>query len=348
MSTVLRIGENEVLPGQKLTLDLPIAQLYTHHFMDMQVHVMRGRKPGPRLFVCAAIHGDEINGVEIIRRLLNLPMLKRIRGDLIAVPIVNVPGFLHRSRYLPDRRDLNRSFPGSDKGSLAGRVAHLFLNEIVSQCSHGIDLHTAAIDRANLPQIRASMEDAEAAAMAQAFRTPVILDAPLRPGSLRESAASLGVPVTVYECGEALRFDEHSIRTGLRGIIRVMRHLGMLPAVRHVGKKPFQSVITNSSSWVRASQSGILRSTAPLGATVEKNDNLGFISDPFGESETQVLSPWRGVVIGRTTLPLAYEGEALFHIARVGKHELGKLEDAILEEDPLPASAYLQDEPVIV
>lgn len=347
MDKPLRIGTEEVLPGQNLTIDLPLAQLYTHTPMTMPVHVIRGRRAGPRLFVCAAIHGDEINGVEIIRRLLSLPLLKKLRGDLIAVPIVNVPGFLQRSRYLPDRRDLNRSFPGSEKGSLAGRVAHLFLNEIVAQCSHGIDLHTAAIDRANLPQVRANLDDPIAAAMAEAFRTPVTLNANLRDGSVRQAGATLGIPMIVYECGEALRFDEHSIRIGLRGIVRVMRHLGMLPSARATRSKQ-ASVVTHTSAWVRASQSGILRAVAPLGASVEKNSILGYISDPFGESETQVISPWRGIVIGRTTLPLAYQGEALYHIARLGRNEMEQLEDAIQEEDPLPAIPYLQDEPVIV
>ena len=347
MAESLCIGTSEVLPGQNITIDLPLAQLYTHTPMTMPVHVIRGRKEGPRLFVCAAIHGDEINGVEIIRRLINLPLLKKLRGDLIAVPIVNVPGFLHRARYLPDRRDLNRSFPGSEKGSLAGRVAHLFLNEIVAQCTHGIDLHTAAIDRANMPQVRASLEDPAVAAMAEAFRTSVILNAGLREGSVRQSAASLGVPMVVYECGEALRFDEQAIRIGLRGIVRVMRHLNMLPTSRRQSQGHLP-VITHASSWVRATQSGILRATAPLGATVEKNENLGYISDPFGESEEPVVSPWRGVVIGRTTLPLAYQGEALFHIARIGRDEVEQLEDAMQEEDPMPSISYLQDEPVIV
>jgi hypothetical protein len=347
MDQPLRIGTREVLPGQNLTIDLPLAQLYTHTPMTMPVHVIRGRKAGPRLFVCAAIHGEEINGVEIIRRLLSLPLLKKLRGDLIAVPIVNVPGFLHRSRYLPDRRDLNRSFPGSEKGSLAGRVAYLFLNEIVAQCSHGIDLHTAAIDRANMPQVRANLDDPVAAAMAEAFRTPVTLNADLREGSVRQSGAALGVPMLVYECGEALRFDEHSIRIGLRGIVRVMRHLKMLPASRRPGSGQ-ASVITHTSAWVRASQSGILRAIAPLGATVDKNEVLGYISDPFGEREAQVFSPWRGIVIGRTTLPLAYQGEALYHIARLGRDEMELLEDAMHEEDPLPSISYLRDEPVIV
>ncbi|MCW8908538.1 MAG: succinylglutamate desuccinylase/aspartoacylase family protein [Sedimenticola sp.] len=347
MKETLRIGDSEVLPGQRLTIDLPIAQLYTHTPLTMPVQVVRGRKSGPRLFVCAAIHGDEINGVEIIRRLLNLPLLKRLRGDLVAVPIVNVPGFLQRSRYLPDRRDLNRSFPGSDKGSLAGRMANLFLQEIVAQCSHGIDLHTAAIDRANLPQIRVDLSDSVAAEMAQVFRTPVILNSGLREGSVRQSTARLGIPMIVYECGEALRFDEHAIRTGLRGVVRVMRHLKMLPASRGKGSS-YTPVVADSSGWVRASQSGILRATAPLGATVARHGGLGFISDPFGESESQVLAPYRGVVIGRTTLPLAYQGEALFHIARVGRDDLELLEDAMQEEDPLPAASYLPDEPVIV
>ncbi len=347
MREPLVIGEREVRAGENVTIDLPIAQLYTHTPMTMPVHVVRGRKEGPRLFVCAAIHGDEINGVEIIRRLLKLELLKRLRGDLIAVPIVNVPGFLHRSRYLPDRRDLNRSFPGSDKGSLAARMANLFLQEVVSRCTHGIDLHTAAIDRANLPQVRADLSNTDAAGMAQVFLTPVVLNSPLREGSIRQATAGMGIPMIVYECGEALRFDEYSIRTGLRGVVRVMRHLNMLPKPRRQSSG-FNTVVADASGWVRAPQSGILRATVALGATVTKGDSLGFISDPFGESESPLLAPYRGVVIGRTTLPLAYQGEALFHIARAGRDDLEMLEESIQEEDPLPETPYLKDEPIIV
>lgn len=305
--------------GTRTTIDLPVAKLYTHSPIAMPVQVNRGKKPGPALFISAAIHGDELNGVEILRRLLKLPILKRLRGTLLAIPIVNVHGFIHHSRYLPDRRDLNRSFPGSERGSLAARLAHLFMTEIVAQCSHGIDLHTGAIHRTNLPQVRANLDDEETARLAEVFGVPVLLNAQVRDDSLREAAADRGIPMLLYEAGEALRFDELAIRAGVRGIVNVMRALEMLPPARTkrpTKKRPHRPVVARSSAWVRAPISGILRIMVPLGASVSKGGLLGVIADPFGERETEILSPNDGVVIGRTNLPLANEGDALFNIAR--------------------------------
>jgi predicted deacylase len=313
---IFTINDTEIKPGNRETIDLPLGKLYTHAPMSMPVQVVRGKKPGPHLFVSAAIHGDEINGVEIIRRLLKLPSLNRLRGTLIAVPIVNVHGLLTHSRYLPDRRDLNRSFPGSEKGSLAARLAWLFMKEIVANSTHGIDIHTGAAHRNNLPQIRANMDDPETEQLAHAFGVPVILFSSLRDGSLRECAAENGIPMLLYEAGEALRFDEVSIRAGLRGITNVMRELGMLPKLKKRSKKHPEPVVARSSSWVRAPGGGILRPMAGLGSRMKKNAILGVISDPFGEREVQVLSPCDGIVIGRTNLPLVNEGDGLFHVAR--------------------------------
>ena len=184
----------------------------------MPVQVVHGRAEGPRLFVCDALHGDEINGVEIIRRLMQLSELKRLRGTLIAVPIVNVLGFVGHSRYLPDGRDLNRSFPGNVRGSLAARLARLFVDQVVSKSTQGIDLHTGASHRENFPQIRGNLEDAETKRLALAFGVPVVINTGFREGSLRETAAKLSVPVIVFEAGEALRFDESCIRAGINGV----------------------------------------------------------------------------------------------------------------------------------
>lgn len=308
------IGGVAVAPGECKFVELRIPELYTHASLSIPIQVLHGKRPGPRLFVCAAIHGDEINGVEVIRRLINEKVLRSLRGTLIALPVVNVYGFIYRSRYLPDRRDLNRSFPGSEKGSLAARVACMFLQEIAALSTHGIDLHTGAIHRDNLPQIRASLDDAETARMARAFPAPVLIDTTALNGSLRKSLANMGVPVIVYEAGEALRFDEIAIRAGVKGVISVMRELGMLPKVRK--RRVVEPLIARSSGWIRAPQSGILRSTTPLGAKVEKKDVLGIVSDPFGEQEKEVRSPASGIIVGRTNLPLVNEGEALYHLAR--------------------------------
>lgn len=315
------INGTRIPRGTRLTVDLPVARLYTHSQIAMPVQVVRGRKSGAKLFVSAAIHGDELNGVEIIRRLLKLPALHRLRGTLIAIPIVNVHGFINHSRYLPDRRDLNRTFPGSERGSLAARLAHLFMSEIVEQCTHGIDLHTGALHRANLPQIRANLDDEETARLAHEFGVPVLLNSDIRDDSLRQATAEHGIPVLVYEAGEALRFDEVGIRAGVRGIVNVMRALDMLPPARPRKSPKRKPVVARSAAWVRAPVSGILRILVPLGAAVAKGDVMGVIADPFGERETNVLAPHDGIVIGRTHLPLANEGDALFNIARYRRIE---------------------------
>ncbi len=317
MNTSITIADTEVLPGEKKTINVPLPDLYTSTDINMPVHVINGKEAGPRLFVSAAIHGNEINGVEIIHRLLNLPEISSLKGTLVAIPVVNVYGFISQSRYLPDRRDLNRSFPGSSKGSMASRLAHLFTNEIIKQCTHGIDLHTAAIGRTNLPQIRAELSfSMEIKKMACAFGSPVVMDTKkLLPGSIRETAHKNGVPVLLYEAGEALRFNEVSITAGVSGVIGVMQFLEMLePDGSHcdISKKP---LLASSSNWVRAPQSGILRAVANLGTHVEEGEVIGIISDPFGDNEEKVLASACGIIIGRTKLPLLYEGEACFHIA---------------------------------
>lgn len=312
----LVINGTTIEPGTRTTIDLPAGRLYTHAPMKIPVHVVSGKREGPRLFLSAAIHGDEINGVEIIRRVLRLPALKRLRGTLIAVPIVNVHGLINHSRYLPDRRDLNRSFPGTEKGSLAARLANLFMKEIVEKSTHGIDIHTGAIHRNNLPQIRANLDDPETDALARAFEVPVIISSNLRDGSLRESVAEYGIPMLLYEAGEALRFDEVSIRAGVKGIVNVMRYLEMLPESRRKTRKRIEPVVARSSSWVRAPDSGILRAMIPLGSRVKKNTLLAVVADPFGEAETAIHAPFSGIVIGRSNLPLVNEGDALYHLAR--------------------------------
>ncbi len=321
MRAPIKIGEYVVSAGERVTLDLELTKLYTHADIVLPVHIIHAKKPGPRLFVSAAIHGDEINGVEIVRRLLKMQLLKRLRGTLIAVPVVNVHGFIHQTRYLPDRRDLNRSFPGSSEGSLTARMAKLFVDHIVSNATHGIDLHTGATHRVNLPQIRANLKDAENERLAQAFGVPVIINSALRDGSLRMHADTCGIPMLLYEAGEALRFDELSIRAGIRGILHVMRTLEMLPPSSEI-KKTRKKVVpftANTSTWTRAPISGVLRVKVRLGAGINPGDVLGIISDPFGENEIKVTATHKGIVIGRTNLPLVNEGDALFHIARFTK-----------------------------
>lgn len=315
----LSIAGIEIKPGERKCIELPAASLYTQTPMNLPVHVLRGKKPGPCLFITAAIHGDEINGVEIIRRLLLSPHLRHLHGTLIAVPVVNVYGFISLSRYLPDRRDLNRSFPGSQRGSLASRLANMLMTEIVSQCECGIDLHTGAIHRPNLPQIRVDLDTKGAENLAKAFNVPVILDSKLRDGSLREAASNLGIPILVFEGGEALRFDELTTRVGIRGIHRVLEAIGILHLSPSRRTKSIVPVIARSSHWVRAPRSGIVHPSRATGDRVRKGDVLGIIADPFGADpsaiENEILAERDGIIIGINNLPLINEGDALFHVA---------------------------------
>ena len=305
--------------------------------MGLPVRVIHGKKPGPCLFVTAAIHGDEINGVEVVRRLAQSPRVRRLHGTLLAVPVVNVYGFLQQSRYLPDRRDLNRSFPGSVAGSLAGRLAYTLCTDIVGRADAGIDLHTGSLHRSNLPQIRAVLDDPETERLAKAFGAPVMIDSALREGSLREVCAARSVPLLVYEGGEALRFDEVAIRAGLRGVFSVMQELKMLAPARP-DKRKREPYTARGTTWVRAPASGVLRSRAELGSQVAAGDTLATISDLLGEDPTEVVAPREGIVVGATQLPLINEGDALYHIAHFRKlnevsTHIGDLVDELSDTD---------------
>jgi predicted deacylase len=334
------IGGQEIKPGETKRIQLVMPPLYTDTTMSIPVHVQRGKRDGPTLFVSAAIHGDELNGIEIINRLLKSPAIKSLRGTLIAVPMVNVYGVLNQSRYMPDRRDLNRSFPGSKKGSLAGRIAHLFLNEIVQKCDVGIDLHTGAIHRSNLPQVRANLDDPETLEMAKAFGLPVLLNAELRDGSLRQVASEMGVKMVLYEAGQALRYDEFSIRAGVKGITNIMRSIGMMNKTRRKGPT-IKMFVARQSGWVRANESGFVMHVAQLGDHVEKDQVLATIADPFGDVLDHILSPQEGVVIGKQNIPLAQEGEAIYHIAYFRKPDSVAEHLELVQDNLLPGETSL-------
>lgn len=323
MRTPFSIGGQTVAPGERRIVVLPVSKLSNHTPVTLPVHVLHGEQPGPTMFVSAAIHGDELNGVEIIRRVLRTLQPGNIRGTLLCVPVVNAFGFIGRSRYLPDRRDLNRAFPGSPGGSLAARLAHLLVSEVVRRCQVGIDLHTAAIHRVNLPQIRCdTSRSPRSRDLALAFGAQVVLESAERAGSLRQAARESGVDVLVYEGGEGLRFDEFAIKAGVDGIARVMLQLGMLetpegmddsrPSVGIAGRPP---LLANAAKWVRAPEGGVLRTHKRIGDAVSEGETIGIISNPYEEADTPVTSPRRGVIVGATTLPIVNLGDALFHIA---------------------------------
>lgn len=287
----------------------------------MPVHVIRGMKDGPVVFLSAAIHGDEINGVEIVKEVMNVLSKVEITGTVIAVPIVNVFGFNNQSRYLPDRRDLNRSFPGSAKGSLAARMAHMFIKEIVSKCTHGIDFHTGAIHRSIFPQIRVNTQNKEALKFAKSFGAPIILDSNVRDGSLRETGKKNGVVTLVYEAGQALRFEEDNIKIGRTGCLNALSSIGVYPAKPSKIESTLakQPILIKDSFWVRSPMGGTLRLKVKLGKFVKVGDKIGEISGPFGQKAETILSPNEGYIIGLNHLPLVTVGTA---IAYIGTYEM--------------------------
>ena len=310
----LTVGGVAVRRGSAVRVDLPVSGLPVGPEVTLPCMVVHGRGEGPRIWLSAAIHGDELNGIEIISRVLDLLKPSQLSGTILAVPTVNVFGLIQQDRYLPDRRDLNRSFPGGSGGSLARKLAGTLLSEIVDGCSFGIDLHTGSDDRENLPQIRCNLDDPETRRLGEAFLAPVLIHGRTRDGSLRAAAADRGVRVLVYEGGQALRFDESAIQRGVTGVMGVLHKLGMWPG--EPVERP-ASVICRKSSWERATRAGFLRLAVELGAQVTKGQPLGYVAGPFGGRRRTLKARHAGIVIGVARNPVTYQGDAIVHIGHV-------------------------------
>lgn len=337
----------QIQKGTNVTINLELPKLY-HSPMDLPIRVIRGKKDGPTIFVSAAIHGDELNGIEIIRRFRKLSILKRLKGTIVLIPIVNIYGVMTLSRYMPDRRDLNRSFPGTKKGSLASRVAKVFFDEIVSKCDFGLDLHTAAIHKSNLPQVRTNLNNEFTYKLAKAFEAPIVLHSELRDNSLRAEAQEKNIPVLLYEAGEALRFDETSIRIGVNGIVNVLRELEMLPDTTK--KKKFKNpIIARTSQWVRSTESGIIRTIKALGDTVEENEVIAYVDEPLGDDSFEIRATFDGVIIGKSEIPLIQEGDAVFHIAKLKDLDIADNKIEYFNENAIEESEFneLKEEEII-
>lgn len=327
------LGEHEVAAGQREQIPLPVGSFLTHEELKLRVTVVHGKKPGPTLLLAAGIHGDEYNGTEIIRRILRQPRLSKLSGTLLAVPIVNRPGFVTRSRYMPDRRDLNRLFPGTATGSLGGRLARVLTEEVVPHADVIIDLHTGAVNRPNFPQIRVCAESPESLDLARVFDPPVMLIGHAREGTFRHTCLELGKPSLLYEAGEALRLDAPSIRFGTEGILAVMQQMAMLPTTKR-SRRRTHTLVSHRSYWERSPAGGIFTPLIALGKAVEEGSLLGFIADPHGSQETPVKATRAGVLIGRTNEAVADEGDGLFHIALLAdldtaEHSIARTADAM-------------------
>ncbi len=322
----LHIAGVDVQAGERTDLFLTISESYTGDDLRIPVTVINGVRRGPTVSITAAIHGDELNGVAIARELLSLIEPADLAGALIVVPVVNVLGLPLKSRYLPDRRDLNRSFPGNPLGSMASRLAGVVTREILDQVDAGIDLHTAAIGRANVPQTRGDMSDPRVLEMARAFAAPILIDAAIRPGSLRDAAGRSDVPMVLFEAGEALRFEDHVIEAGLHGTLRVLEHLDMVQSAPAAEHPSFESSETH---WVRAERGGFATVHVALGDHVHEGDPLWTISSPFGGDRNVVTAPWMGMIIGLSTIPVVNPGDAIVHIGMHDDEEHhGRFDDA--------------------
>lgn len=310
----IRVAGLEVQPGTRGRTELSTIRLATGGSpLGIPVEIVHGSRPGPRIWLSAAIHGDELNGIEVIRRVLAVVTPRSLSGTILATPIVNVLGFMASSRYLPDRRDLNRSFPGSARGSLASRLAHRFMKEIVAGCDLGIDLHTGSDDRTNLPQIRGDLTDPETLRLARAFGAPLAIHASARDGSIRAAARGIGKRVLVFEGGEARRFDPEAIEVGTAGVLRVLNALQMRSGGTPPPAEP--PIESPGTQWLRAGRSGLARISVALGETVTRGQTVGVIQDAFGEDPARLKAPISGLVIGLCRRPLVNRGDALLNLA---------------------------------
>lgn len=303
-----------VARGSRLQVEIPVGRLPSGTLLSLPVEVLHGAQPGPTIWLSGAIHGDEIVGVEIIRQVMDELEPSRLSGVVLAVPVVNVFGFVIESRYLPDRRDLNRSFPGSKRGSLAARLARLFIDEIVSRSDTGIDFHAGSDDRTNLPQVRGDLNDPQTLKLARAFGAPAVIHAKPVKGSLRAAAVRRGKQVLLFEGGEPRRFSPEAVEAGVTGTMRALGAMGMIgSAPTGPEDPPFES---RSTGWVRAPRGGIVRLETALGTHVQEGQSLGVITDPMVSDRTVVRSRMSGLVIGHTVNPLVSLGDALVHVAR--------------------------------
>lgn len=305
------IDGKEVHPGEFAEIDINIARLPSHTVIDTPVYVYVAEKPGPVLGLMAGMHGDEINGMEIVRRIIDSGFHKVQRGAVLCMPIINVYGFLNYSREVPDGKDINRSFPGTKTGSLASRVASHMTRDIIPVIDYGIDFHTGGAARTNYPQVRCMLDNDTNVRLASAFSAPFTIDSGFRPNSLRQTAAKKGKSIIVYEGGESIRFDDQAIEHGIEGTLRLMHHLNMIDWAPE-SKEP--SRIIRDSTWLRSKHAGLFHTLVPCGAYIEKDQVVGAVTDPFGEFKEPVKSSWSGYVIGLNNNPVVNAGDALLHI----------------------------------
>ncbi|MBK9285524.1 MAG: succinylglutamate desuccinylase/aspartoacylase family protein [Sphingobacteriaceae bacterium] len=305
------INKQHVAPGERKTVVLNSYELHTKTNIQIPVQVIRAKKQGPTMLLSAGMHGEETNGIEIVRKILIREEVQDLKcGSLVVLPVINIVSFLYGSRDLPDGRDLNRCFPGSKKGSFGSRIAYDITNHILPIIDFGVDFHTGGAKINNHPQLRCVFDVGNNLKLAESFAPPLIIDSNYRAGALRHEAGKRGKPILVYEGGESMRFDYYAINEGINGCLRLMKSFGMIDA-----ELPNNSSIKiGKDLWVRANDSGLFHMSVNNGAHVMKGDLLGFICNPFGDIENKIVSPVDGYIFGLNNQPVVNEGDALIHI----------------------------------
>ena len=312
MPDKIDIGGYKIARGEDKLIHLSIARLPTYTNIDLPIRVIRGEEKGPVLLLSGGLHGDEINGTEIVRRMLHRKLVDPIKGTIIAIPLMNVYGFIQNVRGVPDGKDINRSFPGTKSGSLANLVAYTIMNEIIPIIDYGLDFHTGGASRSNYPQIRCDFSIEQNLELAKAFGAPVTLNSRLIDKSFRKAAYKKGKHILVYETGESMRFDEHGIKLGIEGSLRLMKHLGMI----NTAPDPVESEMFSSTMWVRAKYAGLSHPKIRLGDNIQQRQVIGTITDPYGNESFKIVSRQSGKVIGLNYNPVVHKGDAIFHIAK--------------------------------
>lgn len=308
------LGENIAL-GEHKEVSFSVARLQTQNTIEVPVIINRSKKPGPTVLITAGIHGDEVNGVEIVRQVIAKGINKPKKGTIICVPLINVFGFIHMDREFPDGRDLNRVFPGSEKGSLASRVAHKLMTEIAPFADLILDFHTGGAGRFNAPQVRISQGEPVLDELATVFGAPFVLYSKNTNKTFRQSCQKLGIPMLLFEGGKSFHIDPIVTNTGVNGIKRILAHLGMLSSKFKASKPKKTTTFITQSKWIRAKHSGMFRATTPINSLVSKGDVVGHITDPYGKSNLFVKSEHSGYIINVNESPIVYQGDALFHIS---------------------------------
>jgi hypothetical protein len=312
---VIKLLGETILPGESKTIDVEIAKLHSMTKLKIPVIIERSKVDGPTVLFSACLHGDEINGTEIVRQIIRKKINKPKRGTIICIPIINIFGFINQTREFPDKRDLNRVFPGSKNGSLASRFAHFLVTEIIPKVDYAIDFHAGGASRFNAPQIRIVPNNLELKELATIFNAPFTLYSKNISGSFRNACTKTGVKMLLFEGGKSLDLNEMVTQEGVEGTMRFLKHLDMLNPKKELTVFGEKTIFIEKSNWIRANFSGMFHGLVKIGSFVKKGDLLAMISDPYGKVEHKLKAPNDGYIINVNDAPIVYQGDAVFHIS---------------------------------